>query len=85
MKKAEVYSAPTQTGDIVIKIKGMRQVPGEVDMFELQDVAMRQVDWNAVRTAMGLPQSLKGDKLMDKLGRVLWRYDMLEVLKDRIL
>ena len=88
--EAEVQSrdfAPTRADnvEVVIKIKGLRPVPGDVDMFELQDVAMRRVDWDAVRTAMGLPLGHKGDKLMEKLGAVLWKHDVMEVLKDRIL
>ena len=80
----EYNPRPTQTGNMIVKIKGMRPVPGEVDTFELQNVAMRQVDWDAVRTAMGLPQSVKGDKLLDKLGAVMWRYDIMEELKRRM-
>jgi hypothetical protein len=76
--------APTRAS-MVIKIKGLKPVPGEEDMFELQGVEQRKCDWPAVRTALSLPLGNKGDKILDKLGRVMWEHDIMAVLKERIL
>ena len=80
----EVYAAPTRA-NMVIKIKGLKPVPDQEDVFELQGVEQRDCDWDAVRTALGLPLGHKGDKLIDKLGRVMWEHDIMAVLKERIL
>lgn len=75
--------APSRA-NMIIKIKGLKPVPGEEDVFELQGVEQRECDWPAVRTALGLPLGHKGDKVLDKLGRVMWMYDIMTVLKERI-
>tara|TARA_R110000868_G_C10359943_1_gene717220 strand:+ start:232 stop:507 length:276 start_codon:yes stop_codon:yes gene_type:complete len=74
-------SVPTSTH---VRIRGLKAVPGEDGLFELQGIRPRIVDHEALAQALGYEAG--GDpELEDKVLREVYRFDIMRVLTDRIV
>lgn len=73
-------SMPTSTH---LRIKGLKAVPGEDGVFELQGVRPRVIRHTLLAEALGYVDG-EDPELEDKVLREVWRFDMVRLLTSRI-
>jgi len=72
------YSGEPEMANIEVKIDGLEYLYD--NRFVLKGVKHRRIDWELVKQGMG-PVS---DELMDKIGELIWRDDLVRLLAERI-
>lgn len=84
--EADVWSkhddTPTAPNAVRIRIAGLRVIDAYEGIFEIPDVAVREIDWQAV--ARGLGREFLPDALASQIDNACFRYDVAEILSDRI-
>lgn len=68
---------------VVVKIPRIRCIDPANDLYEIEGLTHRNVDWHAVFVAAGYP-SYPGDRLANDVGVVLFRHDLVQALSERI-
>lgn len=77
---------------VYVRIRGLRAVPGERDVFELDGAMPRSIDWEAALVALGnkpldecsQEEMTERGVLQDKLARVVYLEDVMKLLASRI-
>lgn len=67
-----------------VRIRGLKAVPGEDGLFELQGVRPRIIDHEALARALGY-EAGTDPELEDRVLREVYKFDIVRVLTDRIL
>lgn len=93
MRKSNVYSEPTfdeaaileaaDENSTVIRIKGLRSLGG--DIFRLDGVKPREIDWQGLFRAIGEPDDgTVNERLADAIGSAIRKHDLVALLTERI-
>jgi hypothetical protein len=85
-KQAFVHPEPMDPRDMptLLRIRGLKAVPGEDEVFELSGVKPRRIDHDMLARALG-HEPREDDELDDKVLATVWRFDMVRVLTERIV
>lgn len=75
-------NTPIPSGVVRIRIGGL--MPVGDDIFELAGVQVREIDWPAVAKALGRGDAPLPDALANEIDGACFRYDVAEILADRI-
>ena len=76
------YSEAPDPGEVTLNIEGLRQIG--IGKFALSGVRPRPVDWDALRKALVLGQSASDGELSDKIGELVFKHDIMQILVERI-
>jgi len=84
--KETIYDEPV-SGDysrvsVRVKIKGLIDLGNE--MFKIEGLKPRNIDWDKVRVALGYEREGMSDSLLDKIGHACFQHDVTKALIDRI-
>ncbi len=93
MRKSNAYSKPTFDEDAileaadenstVIRIKGLRSLGG--DIFRLDGVKPREIDWQGLFRAIGEPEDSGVDeRLACAIGSAIRKHDLVALLTERV-
>jgi hypothetical protein len=73
----------TDVPDCLVTIQGLRHEPNAGEFaFSLEGVKGRQINWLAMAEVLGFPTM--PDQLADDLHEVIWKYDLVRILSERI-
>tara|TARA_R110000868_G_scaffold5782_1_gene33958 strand:- start:27715 stop:27987 length:273 start_codon:yes stop_codon:yes gene_type:complete len=72
---------PTSTH---LRIRGLKAVPGESELFEMQGVRPRLVKHELLAEALGY-EAGSDPELEDKILREVFKFDMIRLLTDRMV
>lgn len=77
---AAVDAFPVESGSVRLRIGGLTPV-GE-GIFDLHGIKVREIDWDMMAKAMG--REFIPDALAAQLDQACFRYDVAEILSERI-
>ena len=82
--KAEAFEAvdnfPVESGAVRLRIEGL--VPVGDGIFDLRGIRVREIDWDMLAMAVG--RELIPEALASQIDQVCFRYDVAEILSERI-
>ena len=76
------YDEAPDPVEVTLNIEGLRQIATGV--FALSGVRPRSVDWAALRKALVLGQSASDGELSDKIGELVFKHDIMQILVEGI-
>jgi hypothetical protein len=83
-KTSDPYVSPVWDGErkksVMLKIAGLTVVDAERGVFELEGCSPRPIDGELLVKAIGGAD----DELIDKIGAVIWKHDLIAILTERI-
>lgn len=93
MHKSNAYSEPTFDEDPIleaadensttIRIRGLRSLGG--DIFRLEGVKPREIDWQGLFRAIGEPDDgTVNERLADAISTAIRKHDLIALLTDRV-
>jgi hypothetical protein len=83
---APTYEATYQHPSIDLLIEGAVFVTNDFNGVKVKVTGYQQrnIDWQAVANAMSFPDGPFPDELADKIGDLLFDYDLVQFLKSRV-